>query len=282
MILKILLCFSAALCGAVTHLAAAGGQRPNIAIILADDLGYSDIGCYGSEIYTPNLDALAAGGLKYTSFYNATRCCPSRASLLTGLYPHQAGLGNMEGNNPQGPPGYLGHLRPSCVTIAGALRSAGVSHHDERQVARRPAARPGAKRIRGFLRIPLGLRRGLLRPSDDDPAACQPSGHPALPTRKILFDRRDHRPRARFVADARRATPDQPWFLYLAYNAAHFPLQAPHEDIEKYARVYQQGWDAIRAERLARMKKTRPARAGNRPFRAQSCDGQRGNPTRRL
>src|SRR3954453_1171017 len=101
----------------------AADRRPNILLILADDLGYSDLGCYGGEIRTPHLDALAAGGLRFTQFYNCTRCCPSRASLLTGLYPHQAGIGSMTGD--QGQPGYRGALQPNCVTIAQVLKTAG-------------------------------------------------------------------------------------------------------------------------------------------------------------
>ncbi len=98
-------------------------QRPNIVIILADDMGYSDIGCYGGEIDTPNIDRLAADGLRFTQFYNTGRCCPTRASLLTGLYPHQAGVGHMV--NDRGQPGYRGRLSDTCVTIAEVLRSAG-------------------------------------------------------------------------------------------------------------------------------------------------------------
>src|SRR5215470_18015735 len=97
--------------------------RPNILLILADDLGYSDLGCYGGEIRTPNLDRLAANGLRFTQFYNAARCCPSRASLLTGLYPHQAGVGGMTVD--QGKPGYRGSLQPNTATLAEVLRSAG-------------------------------------------------------------------------------------------------------------------------------------------------------------
>src|SRR5262245_59886019 len=110
----------AALASAANAQSAAG---PNILLILADDLGYSDLGCYGGEIRTPNLDALAAGGLRYTQMYNCTRCCPSRASLLTGLYPHQAGIGALTGH--QGQPGYRGSLQPSCVTFAQVLKTAG-------------------------------------------------------------------------------------------------------------------------------------------------------------
>src|SRR5262245_53708434 len=97
--------------------------RPNVVIILADDLGFSDLGCYGSEIATPNLDRLAAGGLRFTQFYNTARCCPTRASLLTGLYAHQAGVGHMVEGKPA--PGYQGFLNDKCVTIAEALRPAG-------------------------------------------------------------------------------------------------------------------------------------------------------------
>jgi arylsulfatase len=98
-------------------------SRPNIIVILADDLGFSDLGCYGSEISTPNLDKLAAGGLRFTQFYNTPRCCPSRAALLTGLYPQEAGIGAMMED--RGIPGYLGELNHKCVTIAEVLRASG-------------------------------------------------------------------------------------------------------------------------------------------------------------
>src|SRR5436309_7989540 len=99
---------------------AQGKKKPNIVVILADDLGYSDIGCYGGEIHTPNLDKLAANGLRFTNFFNTARCCPSRAALLTGLYSHQAGVGHMTENSKQ--PGYEGQLNRRCVTIAEVLR----------------------------------------------------------------------------------------------------------------------------------------------------------------
>src|ERR1043165_2811165 len=102
----------------------AADTRPNIIVILSDAIGYSDIGCFGGEIATPNLDSLAAGGLRFTQFYNTARCCPTRASILTGLYPHQAGVGHMV-DNPRPFPGYRGDLAPNCVTIAEALKPAG-------------------------------------------------------------------------------------------------------------------------------------------------------------
>src|SRR5215813_12241539 len=114
---------AAGIAGAMGLQSAGRPERPNIIVILADDLGFSDIGCYGSEIATPNLDGLARGGLRFTQFYNAARCCPTRASLMTGLYPHQAGIGHMVED--RGFPAYRGDLSPRSVTIAEAVRGAG-------------------------------------------------------------------------------------------------------------------------------------------------------------
>ncbi|KKK48479.1 hypothetical protein LCGC14_3144690, partial [marine sediment metagenome] len=107
----------------IIHLSASAIENPNIIIILADDMGYSDLGCYGGEISTPNLDKLAGRGVKFTQFYNAARCCPTRASLLTGLYPHQAGVGSMMSD--QGVPSYRGDISSQCVTIAEVLKLSG-------------------------------------------------------------------------------------------------------------------------------------------------------------
>src|SRR5262245_6782872 len=104
-------------------LAAGAERQPNIIIILGDDIGFSDIGCYGGEISTPHLDALAKDGLRFTQFYNAARCCPSRASLRTGLHPHQTGVGHMMAD--RGHDGYRGNLNRQCVTLAEALNPAG-------------------------------------------------------------------------------------------------------------------------------------------------------------
>src|SRR3954468_14803876 len=104
-------------------IAARAADRPNIIVILVDDMGFSDLGCYGSEIPTPNLDQLAAGGLRFTQFYNTGRRCPAGASLLTGLYPHQTGVGHMaEDDNV---PGYRGRLNDQCATFAEVLKPAG-------------------------------------------------------------------------------------------------------------------------------------------------------------
>ena len=105
------------------HAKALPPSRPNIVVILSDDVGFSDIGCYGGEIDTPHLDALARNGLRFTQFYNTARCCPTRASLLTGLHPHQAGVGHMMEDRRH--PGYRGRLNTQCVTLAEVLRDAG-------------------------------------------------------------------------------------------------------------------------------------------------------------
>src|SRR6516162_8036708 len=109
--------------------ASAAAPRPNIVVILVDDMGYSDIGCYGGEIHTPNLDKLAQEGVRFTQFHNTARCCPTRAALLTGLYPHQAGVGHMteahQDAEGQVLPGYSGRLNDHCLTIAEALKRVG-------------------------------------------------------------------------------------------------------------------------------------------------------------
>ena len=116
-------CFRSLLTAALLAGCLYAEEKPNIVVILVDDMGFSDLGCYGSEIPTPNLDALAAGGLRFTQFYNTGRCCPTRASLLTGLYPHQAGVGHM--TEDKGVPGYAGRLNDACVTMAEVLKPAG-------------------------------------------------------------------------------------------------------------------------------------------------------------
>ena len=129
--LKYIACATAGGAGALFspgRLSAAEGapaKKPNIVLIMADDMGFSDIGCYGGEVRTPHIDALAAGGLRFTQFYNASRCCPTRASLMTGLYQHQAGVGHMTGD--LGKPAYQGYLNDRCVTIAEALKAAGYT-----------------------------------------------------------------------------------------------------------------------------------------------------------
>jgi arylsulfatase len=238
--------FGAILIAAGSGISAAA-DRPNLVLILADDLGYSDIGPFGGEIRTPNLDRLAAGGLRLTRFYNGARCCPSRAALLTGLYAHQAGVGGMD--NDTGRRGYRGHLVDECVTIAEVLRPAGYRTY---LAGKWHLAQPGPV-ARGFDEA-FTFRGGMT--SFWDPASYfrlpegqRPRSYP--PGQFYATDAiTDHA--LDFVADARRA--GKPFFLYLAYNAPHFPLQAPEADVAKYAERYRAGWDAIRTERHDRMK----------------------------
>jgi arylsulfatase A-like enzyme len=225
-------------------------DRPNVLIILADDLGFSDLGCCGGEIRTPNLDRLAADGLRFTQAYNSSRCCPSRASLLTGLYPHQAGIGRFVGE-PSGLPGYQGHLTDRCVTLAEILRPAGYStyacgkwHVNEPG----PIAR-GFDEFYGFVHgysVNSWEPRMMIRLPEGRPQRTYPQGK-YFATDAITDHALD------FLEMAR--SKQRPWLLYVAYQAVHFPIQAPAELTASYVPTYQRGWDVLRAERLARMKK---------------------------
>ncbi len=230
---------------------AANNSKPNILIILADDLGWSDLGCYGSEIKTPNLDQLAADGLRFTQFYNSARCCPSRASLLTGLYPHQAGVGSMTADEGPQNPGYRGRLNHRCVTIGEVLRGAGYGTYacGKWHVGDFDPTTRGFDEFYGFFQgyaVDSWNPRMLIR---------LPAGRPQPHYEPGKFYATDAitEQALGFLADARK-TPDRPWFVYLAYQAPHFPVQAPAEEVVKYAKVYQQGWDKIREQRLTRMK----------------------------
>ncbi len=224
-------------------------ERPNILYVLCDDLGFSDLGCFGGEIETQTLDSLAEGGVRLTQFYNAGRCCPSRAALLTGQYPHRVGLGHMTGND-LGHPGFRGVVSVSAPTIAEALKPAGYRcfMSGKWHLGTPDPTRHGFEEMYGTL---VSAKRFF----DPDHMIRHPEGR-----RKIEY------PKGKFYAtDAvtdhalaflklARRTPDRPWFLYLAYNAPHFPLHALPEDIAKYQDRYHGGWDRLRAERLQRMK----------------------------
>lgn len=225
--------------------------KPNILLILADDLGYSDLGCYGGEIQTPNIDALARGGLRMTQLYNTARCCSTRASLLTGLYPHQAGVGWMTADN--GLPGYRGFLADRSVTIAELLRDAGYSTFLAGKWHLRGKGNPDCLPTnRGFDRF-YGHFKAYA-------SFWRPDLYVHLPERPCLevpdpnFYSTDAitTQALRFLSEARQK--DAPYFLYLAYNAPHFPLHAPAESIDKYVPVYSAGWDAIRESRFKRMR----------------------------
>ncbi|NLE39063.1 MAG: arylsulfatase [Pirellulaceae bacterium] len=232
-------------------------EPPSIVIILADDMGYSDLGCYGGEIETPQLDALARGGLRFTQFHNTARCCPTRASLLTGVYPHQADVGGMVDD--QHVPGYRGRLNPDTPTIAEILGGGGYRtfmigkwHVSPFDYATREARDPASWPIhRGFTHVYGTLTgggsyfdpRGLMR----DDRFIAPEPREGYYYTDAISDEA-----ARYIHDhAERKTP---LFMYVAYTAPHWPLHARPRAIAKYRTRYRKGWDELRAERLARMK----------------------------
>ncbi len=236
-------------------------ERPNIVLIMADDMGYSDIGCFGSEINTPNIDKLASEGLRFTQFYNTSRCCPTRASLLTGLYPHQAGMGGMVNGkgdiNPKGP--YQGYLNDHCVTIAEVLKGAGYGTYmaGKWHVGEE---RPHWPVDRGFDRY-YGLLSGAMNYYDMEKGKSDDT------TRRFAIDGEAYTPPKEdwYLTDAisdrsveyieAASAKEQPFFLYVAYTAPHWPLHAPEEVVQRYLGKYMDGWDALREERFARMVK---------------------------
>lgn len=242
--------------------------KPNIILILADDMGFSDIGSYGGEIPTPHLDALAKQGLRYTQFYNAARCCPTRASLLTGLYPHQAGVGHMIDEYAAArrasfhSPTYSDHLKPQTPTISEALRTAGYRTYQAGKwhLGYRPEEQPAA---RGFDRS-LVMIDGAMNYFGYGPQHSVPNGErgfgpmalngePFTPPQEGFFTTDAFTENAiEFLKEPRDA--DQPFFLYLAYNAPHWPLHARPETIAKHRGKYKAGWDRIREQRYARLK----------------------------
>jgi arylsulfatase len=238
--------------------------RPNIVLIMADDMGFSDIGPYGSEIDTPNLDRLAAQGLRFTEFYNTARCSPTRASLLTGLYPHQAGMGDMPDAYAArvrkifDSPSYSDHLSYTAPTMAEVLRGAGYSTymagkwHLGYDRPQWPVDRgfdhsftviEGAMNYYGF-----GIQHtGKVT----DPPMAE-DGEVYRPPREGFFATDAWTEHAvRYIGEQDRS---KPFFLYLAYNAPHWPLQAPAADIAKYrGRYLAKGWDEVRKERYDRL-----------------------------
>ena len=230
--------------------------RPNIIVILVDDMGWSDISCYGSEIPTPNLDALARNGLRFTQFYNTGRCCPTRASLLTGLYPHQAGVGHMVED--AGLPGYQGRLNDRCVTLAEVLRPAGyfTAMSGKWHVGQNQGVVPWERGFERSLNAPAGgfyyhdSARTELFLNGQNVGRGGTNGVPKEWYSTDLWTEYG----LKFIDEARAA--NKPFFLYLAHNAPHFPLQAPPEDIAKFRHgIYTNGWDKLREERYARQKR---------------------------
>ena len=247
--------------------------RPNIILILADDMGYSDLGCYGSEIRTPNLDRLAASGLRFSQMYNSARCCPSRASLLTGLNPHQTGVGHMM--DALGPDSYQGYLNQNCATIADTLRAGGYATYmsGKWHVGGRYNLLDDNRweELKGGIEYPIPTQRGFdrfygivagsanyffprLLMEDDRFIELDPNGYyftDAITDNAVKM--LDENAAANSAASANGGD-EKPFFLHVTYTAPHWPLHAHEEDIARYEGKYRDGWDTLRTNRHEELK----------------------------
>lgn len=236
--------------------AADKGARPNIIIIMTDDMGFSDLGCYGSEISTPNINSLAQEGLRFTQFYNTGRCCPTRASLLTGLYSHQAGVGGMTEDNGPDNPGYRGRLMERCVTIAEVLGPAGY------RTFQTGKWHVGSKE-KSWLPVGRGFDRCYSCPEGGGFYFKVKKGRTIVLDNDVIHDEDRNTPEGWYSTDVwtdeglkfMREAVDmkKPFLWYLAYNAPHWPLQAKPEDIARYRGKYKIGWDKLREQRYEKM-----------------------------
>ena len=253
------LCFLA--CCLSIQAAESQSVRPNIILIMSDDMGYSDLGCYGGEIQTPTLDSLAAGGIRFTQFYNTARCCPTRASLLTGLHPHQAGIGHMTDDRHL--PGYTGDLLPSCVTIAEVLKPAGYAtygvgkwhvtkHLTDTDKQENYPTRRGFDRFYGTISGAGNYFEPATLIRDETPLS--PMNDPEYKPDEYYYTTAISDNAVRYIKEHVRSNTDKPFFMYVAYTAAHWPMQALPKDIAKYEGRYDQGYDSVRQARFERMK----------------------------
>ncbi len=229
-------------------------DRPNIVLIMVDDMGWSDIGCYGGEIETPHIDHLAANGLRFTQFYNTGRCCPTRAALLTGLYSHRAGIGWMTNDWGEEYPGYRGFLNQKCMTIGEVLNESGYFtmttgkwHVGAKETSMWPVERGfdysySVPAGGGFYYWPtkqIVENEKVIHPGDNTPIRGEPDWYATDAwVEKGLA-----------VLQQRKGQRDQPFFWYLAFNAPHWPLQADEADIARFRQLYQDGWEPIRKAR---------------------------------
>ena len=250
-------------------LARAASSRPNILVILTDDMGYSDLGCYGGEIRTPNLDQLAAQGLRFTQFYNTARCCPTRASLLMGLYPHQAAIGHME--QPRGGlEAYQGDLSRHAVTLAEVLKTAGYGTYAvgkwhvtqfnvklewSRQPVRSQQNWPLQRGFDRFYGI-IGGGGSYFEPSSlaRDNTRITPQSDPDYQPESYYFTDAITDEAIGFLAAHHQKQPSQPFFMYLAHVAPHNPLHAREEDIARYQGKYAEGYEPVRKARFERAR----------------------------
>lgn len=241
---------------AASQSSAAETSPPNIVVVLVDDMGFSDLGCYGSEIETPHIDSLAENGLRFTQFYNSGRCCPTRASLMTGLHPHQVGIGHMTappGETLVAPPAYQGHLNETCVTIPQVLKSKDYHTFMTGKWHLGHASQDDWPMQRGFDRFYGGISGAFnyFKPGGD---RGMTDGNEAVETKDGFYATDAFTNVAcEYISDATQAD-DKPFFLYLAYNAPHWPLNAKVKDFEKYRGRYTAGWEAVMKARQTKQR----------------------------
>ena len=229
-------------------------KQPNVVLILNDDMGYSDLGCYGGEIETPNLDRLAANGLRFSSFYNTARCSPSRASMLTGLHPHQTGVGILTYDS--GPEGYAGNLNQRCVTIPEVLRAHGYrtymsgKWHVSSNLVKPTGSWPLQRGFDEFYGTIIGA--GSFYDPNTLTRGNENAEHEAHAEGFFYTDAISDQA-VEYIERHARERPDQPFFEYVAYTAPHWPLHAHEEDIARYEGRFDAGWDQLREERLEKL-----------------------------
>jgi arylsulfatase len=229
-------------------------RRPNVVLILNDDMGYSDIGCYGGEIRTPNLDRLAAHGLRFSSFYNTARCSPSRASLLTGLHPHQTGIGILTYDS--GPEGYAGNLNQRCVTIPQVLKQHGYrtymsgKWHVASNLTTPTESWPMQRGFDAFFGTIIGA--GSFYDPNTLTRGNENVEHEARRPGWFYTDAISDQAVA-YIDEHCRTHAGTPFFEYVAYTAPHWPLHAHEDDIARYKGRFDAGWDALREARLEKL-----------------------------
>ena len=214
--------------------------RPNIVLVMADDMGYTDIGCYGSEINTPQLDKLASNGVRFTQFYNTSRCCPTRAALLTGLYSHQAGIGLMTGD--QGYDAYRGDLNEKCVTLAEVLGHSGYSTYMSGKWHVTKHVRPEGPKHNWPLQRGFDKFYGTIIGAGSclDPATLCRDNTFVTPVNDQQYQPKTYYytdaisdNAVTYIADHFESEEDQPFFLYVSYTSAHWPMHAFEKDMKK-------------------------------------------------
>lgn len=257
--MKILITLPSLLSGLLLLSSAAGAAPPNIIIVMLDDMGYSDLGCYGGEIETPHIDKLARNGVRYSQFYNAGRCCPTRASMLTGLYPHRSGIGHMASKD-YGFKGYKGEIRMEAPTIAENLKAAGydtwMAGKWHLSINFSPTgSKHNWPRQRGFdhfygTLIAAGSQWNPITLTDENEEAF-----PVPADKDYYYTEALANKALAWMKTRQQQKVKKPFFLYMAYTAPHWPLHARQEVIDRYKVRYLAGYDQLRKTRLANLKK---------------------------